>query len=134
MLPDVRRLNKEDFQDAPNWVDPMLNTLNQFMDSVYNLMNKNLSLTENFNIQIVNISVNTDGNGDISPVKQKLSIRGKVQGVSVIRVIKESSDTTSIDAPYVEWVQSENILSILNIAGLNTSKKYKILLMVIGQQ
>lgn len=132
MLPDVRRLNREDFPDAPSWVDPMLNTLNAFMDSVYNIMNKNLSLVYNFNIQIVTVAVSTDGNGDISPVKQKLAIRGKVRGLVVIRVLKEANDQTSIQAPYVEWSQSEDILTITNIASLNTDKKYKIVLLVIG--
>lgn len=129
MLPDTRRLNREDFQDAPNWIDPMLTVINAFMDSVYNIMNRNISLTQNLNIQIATINVETDSNGDIKPVKLKTTIRGRVAGVTVIRVI--STDTSSI-SPFVSFTQNENILTISNIASLNSNQKYKIILLVIG--
>lgn len=130
MLPDTRRLNREDFQDAPNWIDPMLTVINAFMDSVYNIMNRNISLTQNLNIQIATINVETDSNGDIKPVKLKTTIRGRVAGVSVIRVI--TTDTSSI-SPFVSFIQNENILTISNIASLNSNQKYKIILLVIGE-
>lgn len=130
MLPDTRRLNREDFQEAPNWIDPMLTVINAFMDSVYNIMNRNISLTQNLNIQIVTINVETDTNGDIKPVKLKTTVRGRVAGVSVIRVI--TTDTSSI-SPFVSFTQNENILTISNIASLNSNQKYKIILLVIGE-
>lgn len=130
MLPDTRRLNREDFQDAPAWIDPMLTVINAFMDSVYNIMNRNISLTQNLNIQIVTINVETDTNGDIKPVKLKTTVRGRVAGVSVIRVI--TTDTSSI-SPFVSFTQNENILTISNIASLNSNQKYKIILLVIGE-
>lgn len=130
MLPDTRRLNREDFQDAPNWIDPMLTVINTFMDSVYNIMNRNISLTQNLNIQIVAINVETDTNSDIKPVKLKTTVRGRVAGVSVIRVI--TTDTSSI-SPFVSFTQNENILTISNIASLNSNEKYKIILLVIGE-
>lgn len=130
MLPDTRRLNREDFQDAPAWIDPMLTVINAFMDSVYNIMNRNISLTQNLNIQIVTINVETDTNGDIKPVKLKTTVRGRVAGVSVIRVI--TTDTSSI-SPFVSFTQNENILIISNIASLNSNQKYKIILLVIGE-
>lgn len=129
MLPDTRRLNREDFQDAPSWVDPMLVVLNAFMDSVYNIMNRNVSLTQNLNMQITTINVDTDSNGDIKPFKLKTSIRGKVIGVTAIRVI---SDDTPSSTPFISFTQSENILNITNIASLNNSKKYKIIILIIG--
>ena len=130
MLPDTRRLNREDFQDAPNWIDPMLTVINAFMDSVYNIMNRNISLTQNLNIQIATINVETDSNGDIKPVKLKTTVRGRVAGVTVIRVI--TTDTSSI-SPFVSFTQNEDILTISNIASLNNSEKYKIILLVIGE-
>lgn len=130
MLPDVRRLNREDFQDAPQWLDPMLNTINSFMDSVYNIFNHNVSLTENLNIQISTINVETDSNGDITPLKIKSTIRGRVNGIVVLKLVSESPTST---APFIDYVQSENIITISNIAGLSTSTKYKIIILVIGE-
>ena len=130
MLPDVRRLNREDFQDAPQWLDPMLNTLNSFMDSVYNIFNRNVSLTDNLNIQLTTISVETDANGDITPVKIKTSVRGRVNGIVVIRAVSDSGNS---QAPFVDYVQSENIITISKIAGLNLSTKYKIIMLVFGE-
>ena len=130
MLPDVRRLNREDFQDAPQWLDPMLNTLNSFMDSVYNIFNRNVSLTDNLNIQLTTISVETDGSGNITPVKIKTSVRGRVNGIVVIRAVSNSGNSP---APFVDYVQSENIITISKIAGLNLNTKYKIIMLVFGE-
>lgn len=130
MLPDVRRLNREDFQDAPQWLDPMLNTLNSFMDSVYNIFNRNVSLTDNLNIQLTTISVETDGSGNITPVKIKTTVRGRVNGIVVIRAVSDSGNS---QAPFVDYIQSENIITISKIAGLNLSTKYKIIMLVFGE-
>lgn len=130
MLPDVRRLNREDFQDAPQWLDPMLNTLNSFMDSVYNIFNRNVSLTDNLNIQLTTISVETDGSGNITPVKIKTTVRDRVNGIVVIRAVSDSGNS---QAPFVDYIQSENIITISKIAGLNLSTKYKIIMLVFGE-
>ena len=131
MLPDVRRLNREDFQDAPSWIDPMLNTLNAFMDSVYNIFNRNVSLIDNLNMQIITLSVSTKSDGSINPIEQKLAIRGKVNGVVVLKVISE--DIANITTPFLNWTQSSDILEISNIASLNNNKDYKIIILVIGE-
>lgn len=131
MLPDIRRLNREDFQDAPSWIDPMLNTLNVFMDSVYNLFNKHVSLVENLNTQFVTLKVTTKSDGTINPIKQKLTIRGKVTGLVVVRVISE--DIANITTPFLTWAQNGDVLEISNIANLNNSKEYKIIILVIGE-
>ena len=131
MLPDVRRLNREDFQDAPSWIDPMLNTLNVFMDSVYNLFNRHVSLVDNLNMQFATLKVTTKSDGTIDPIKQKLSIRGKVTGLVVVRVISE--DIANITTPFLTWNQNGDILEISNIANLNSSKDYKIIILVIGE-
>lgn len=129
MLPDSRRLNREDLQDAPAWVDPMLTVINAFMDSVYNIMNRNISLTQNLNIQIATINIETDSNGDIKPIRLKTSIRGKVVGISTIRVI--STDLTV--SPTIYFTQNEDILLISNIASLNNNEKYRIIILIIGE-
>lgn len=130
MLPDVRRLNREDFQNAPDWLDPMLNVLNSFMDSVYNIMNRNVSLTQNLNFQIYSMSLETDSNGDIKPLKIKTTVRGKVVGVVPVRVI---STDTSLLSPFVYFTQNEDILTITNIANLNNDQKYKIIVLIVGE-
>lgn len=131
MLPDIRRLNREDFQDAPSWIDPMLNTINVFMDSVYNLFNKHVSLVENLNTQFVTLKVTTKSDGTINPIKQKLSIRGKITGLVVVRVISE--DIANITTPFLTWNQNGDVLEITKIANLNNSKDYKIIILVIGE-
>lgn len=130
MLPDVRRLNREDFQNAPDWLDPMLNVLNSFMDSVYNIMNRNVSLTQNLNFQIYSMSLETDSNGDIKPLKIKTTVRGKVVGIIPVRII---STDTSLLSPFIYFTQSEDTLTITNIANLNNDQKYKIIVLIVGE-
>lgn len=130
MLPDLRRLNREDFQDAPKWLEPMLSVLNAFMDSVFTIMNRNISLTDNLNIQIATITVTTDSNGDITPIKVRTTVRGRVIGMTVIRVLSQDQN---IQAPFIDYVQNENIVTINKLAGLNIDTKYKIIVLMIGE-
>lgn len=131
MLPDLRRLNREDFQDAPSWVDPMLNSINIFMDSVYNLFNRHVSLVDNLNSQFITLKVSTKSDGTINPIKQRVSIRGKVTGLVVVRVVSE--DVANITTPFINWIQNGDVLEISKIAGLNNNKDYKIIILVIGE-
>lgn len=132
MLPDVRRLNREDFADAPDWIDPMLNTINTFMDSVYNILNKNVSLNQNLNAQFITLNITTKSDGSINEVKQKLFIRGRATGVIILRITGEDVPNISYQ-PFIDWSQSNNILTISNIATLSSNKEYKILFLVIGE-
>lgn len=51
-LSNVKRISKEDLakkdKDLPGWVDPLLETLNTFIEQVTTAMNGNLTFNDNF--------------------------------------------------------------------------------------
>ena len=51
-LPPIKRITKEDLREAPNWIDRLLIPLNQFFDSVYGALNRNLTFEENIRCQV----------------------------------------------------------------------------------
>lgn len=135
MLPDFRRLNKEDFEDAPNWVDKLLTSLNAFMESTYNILNKNISLTDNLNFQVYKTSFETLAtytNGDFNPLSFSKTVKGRVIGIIVGQIKKE--DGSSLDtAVYPHYDVSNNMVQISYIAGLDNSTKYNTILVAIGE-
>lgn len=47
----IRRISKEDMArhgDIPKWVDPMLDTLNEFIEKITTALNGNLTFADNF--------------------------------------------------------------------------------------
>ena len=42
-LPPIRRISKEDLQEAPDWVEKLIYPINLFFDSVYRALNGRLT-------------------------------------------------------------------------------------------
>lgn len=61
-LPPISRFLREDFP-GQDWIDRLLQPLNQFMGTVYSALNKNLSLSENCRCEIKEISITSNGSG-----------------------------------------------------------------------
>ena len=95
------------------------------------MFNKHVSLVDNLNAQFITLNVSTKSDGTINPIKQKLAIRGRVNGLVVIKVISE--DVSNITTPFIIWNQNGDVLEITKIANLNNSKDYKIIILVIGE-
>ena len=81
-IPVVKRIQKEDLERAgeklPAWLEPMLTTLNQFIDPVVTALNGRLSTRDNFLVKIIEQSFTSATELAINPLSQS-----KVQAVFV---------------------------------------------------
>ncbi len=98
-LSNVKRISKEDLakvdKDLPKWVDPLLETLNSFIEQVTTTLNGNLTFDDNFLGKTVVLDFT-------SGVEQTVSIQ--VDGRSALRpygVIL--ADTNGSDASGFKW-------------------------------
>ncbi len=105
---------------------------NPFSDEVYQLLNGNLDST-NLNRQIQDVDVQTDATGKIMSQPQiKTSVNGRVRGINVINAINlVNSNTYPTTAPFVSFTTNSNILTILNVTGLQANSQYKLTLELI---
>lgn len=123
-----KKLRTEDFNsDQQGLVSKIAFVFNVFADEVYNVLNKNVDY-DNLNRQLVNFSLTIDNSGNIiNPPQVKVLLNGKIKGVNVINAINLiNSSIYPSSAPYISWTINGEILSILNITGLQNNSQYSI--------
>jgi len=58
-LPSKRKLLREDLKEAPAWIDKILGFVNPFFEDVYFSLNKNITLRENIDCDVREITIET---------------------------------------------------------------------------
>lgn len=130
---DYRRLLKEDFKDAPAWLDRLIFPVNMFMEQTYSLFS-NLSIGDNiigaYSNPITFTTSATYTSGDFTGISFQWrypSIRAREMRISSI----VRSDGVPIITPVtvVQWSQPQTTLVRADyIAGLANSTRYVVTL------
>lgn len=58
-LPNLKRLVREDFPDAPDWLGDLFDTINPFIESVYSGFNHQLTFGDNLGCQVATVEFTT---------------------------------------------------------------------------
>lgn len=132
-LPQTKRLDVADYPDKyQDLLLVLLPQLSQFMESVYNAMNKDLSFSDNVNGQLRELRVT----GGTVPVSFKTETRGRPRGVWVIDVqpVDGASGSTVGSPVTVEWeyVPQTSQVRLKAIHGLTSGTKYRLTVAVLG--
>lgn len=135
-LPTIKSIRKEDLgADAPTWVDNLLTPLNSFIESVYTILNKNLSFTDNINCRIFEYTFSTKTNynsGGWDNINISVKLTNKINGCILLSVNNlTDTATVSTTAKTIEWEEQPNTCRIKFITGLANSTKYKIKVLII---
>ena len=117
-LPPISRFLREDFQGV-DWIDRLLQPLNQFMNIVYSAMNRNLTLTDNCAAQIKSITFTTDGSGDAT-VKFAWNLTSIPTDCWVSRI----SQGTPSAGVSILWEYDGSTINITKFFGLANSTEY----------
>lgn len=130
-LQSPKRILSDDFNDDDKEVAGTLGgILNNFNEEVYSLSSKNITIADNLNQEIKTIKTNVDVN---SAPNSKLSfqnnLKGKIQGMNVIRSFGNSSVTS---APFIEYVEVSGIVTITKIIGLVQDVDYQLVIHLIA--
>lgn len=136
-LPLIRRISREDIQEAPNWIERLLFPLNQFMETVYQALNKDLTFSENIRSQTAEVTFETsaayDGTvANFTTVQLQRSLPARAQGILLLQIAENASSPSPIDGPvYVDWLDNNGVISINHVSGLNASTSYVMRLLII---
>ena len=75
----IRRISKEDLgSDAPEWIDKMLEPLNQFISQVGTALQNRLTFENNFSANILDKKITSGVELEINPQADRLRVRGVV--------------------------------------------------------
>lgn len=132
-LPSQKRILREDLKDAPDWVSPLIDTLNSFMDTVYIALNKNVTFQENiaaFTKELIYNTPSTYPSG-VDNVEFVTQLKTKATGVWVIQAVDRSTYIPATGPVYAPWVEDNGTIVISPILGLAADKSYLVRLVVI---
>jgi hypothetical protein len=137
-LPTLKRIQREDFPAAPDWLDQLAYPINTFFESVYNALNRNLTFGDNIAAEIRDFTFTTtaayDGtaaNWDV--IEFQRSIKAIPKGVLLLQIRKFGLAAYSpIEGDvYVDWMEENGIVTIGLVRGLAASTKYSLRIAVI---
>lgn len=129
------RIRIEDFgEDYKELIGKIGSTYNSFTDDVYGILSNGIDF-DNLNRQLVDISVTIDSSGKVtnSPQIKSTLKTTKVRGINVVNAINlVNSNIYPISTPFISFTINNNIVTILNVAGLQSGSQYKLTLELIG--
>lgn len=129
--PSIKKILREDVKDAPSWVNAIIDPLNNFMESVYQALNKNITFGENVACFIKEITYKTPATYPVMDDVQFLTtLKTKAVGVFLLQAIDKATYTPAVGPVYVPWYENNGNIVIRPITGLEADKTYIIRLLV----
>jgi hypothetical protein len=132
-LPQIRRLVLEDFMEQKSWIARLFLPLNTFMESVVTALNKNLTITENFNgeVKVVTLtSVPTAAN----PLKVAYNLKAAPVSIHIGQVSRFDGAAFALTvAPAIQWIWTSSGLEITNLLGIvpTSAVRYDLTLVIL---
>jgi hypothetical protein len=128
-LPSFRRLFKSDFpKDEQDMIDKLANTINPGIESLYTVLNNNVSLRDNFLCTVKDVIVNIDGTGTTpTNIGMSLNSTNNVDGLLVLLAISlTDGNTYPTGQPFISFTQNGSSLLFNNITNLPANNKWQL--------
>ncbi len=131
-LPSQKKILREDIKEAPTWINGIVEPLNSFMETTYQALNKNITLTENIASFIKEITYRTNSTYPMGMGKIYIQngLKSRAIGIMVMQVYEKSTYIPAPGPVYIPWVEENASIAISTITGLEADKTYTIRLVV----
>lgn len=117
-IPQVRRLQIEDFQSQKSWISKLFLPLNVFMESVATALNQNLTLKDNMAADIKTVTFSSVPTAAApAPVAWTLKVAPVAIFVGQVARLDGTAFTVSADVG-IQWTFGQNGLQIINLVGI----------------
>lgn len=130
-----KKIRAEDFKaEDQELVGKLAFALNDFMDGVYSVFNGGIDF-ENLNRQVTTVTVNIDKDGKIANAPQiKLTVNGgRIKGINVLNAVNVNNTSVfPVSSPFISYSTASNLLTILNITGLQANSQYQLTLELVA--
>lgn len=115
-------------------VDSIGSSVNSFADDVSNALNKNLTVTDNLNMEYKQVNVVVNGSGIPKVTTQfKSTLKTKVVGISVIKLDNLTNLATyPTGSPFVTFSENNKLITIQHVTGLVADNNYTLTLLSLG--
>lgn len=134
-LPSYKRIMKGDFpKQMQDVVSQLALIINSAFDSIFNALNKNLTLADNMYATINSVTVMVDSIGTpTTPTIFSIVTKGPIAGISVLSATNSTNNAIyPTGQPFISFTQSGSIITINNITGLVAGNTYILKLVAWG--
>lgn len=134
-LSATRRVVKEDYdKQFQPLIDKLAFTLNPLFDQLASAFNKGITIEDNLNMEVRDITVKVDANGvPTSNTSFKSLLKTKLKGMVVLRAINVTDGTVfPVGQPFINYAQNQDVISIQHVTGLQANQSYTLNVMTIG--
>lgn len=131
-LPIQKKISREDMKEAPSWVNAIIEPVNNFMNTVYLTLNRNVTYADNFGSFIKEIDYSTDASypSNVPNVSFVNDLKVKATGIHVAQIYNKSDYTPPAGPVYIPWIEINGSIIIYPITGLAASTNYLLRLVV----
>jgi hypothetical protein len=136
-LPRQRKILREDVKDAPDWINKIIDPLNNFMETVYNILNGNVNFRNHIacnlrEIEVITLPTYDETNMDtFRTVRFPSGLRTRAYGLHLVAVREIGGNYTPITKPiFINWFENQGEIVIPLIVGLKPETRYIMNLMV----
>lgn len=130
-LPLISKFRREDFPDAPSWIDRMFFILNQFMDSIYAGLKNNITFQDNIACQIKPLTFSVGSTGVLPKLQFAYTLNSKPIGVLLLQLTNTTTNALINTPISIQWSQGKGSVSIDKITGIEANNSYSVTLLVI---
>lgn len=131
-LPTITGLKREDFKDAPSWIDRLLSPLNSFIRNVYDALNGSLTFGDNVSGFIKEFTITAGAASTDNTASFLHGLKTQPSGVLVMQALAQGSNYAPIaNAVTISWRRGVGTIIIDAITGLTNGTQYTLRVLVI---
>lgn len=134
-VPDVKRLNKEDFEsEQQELIEKIAYPLNTFMEQTRELCSGNIDFS-NLNQQVIELTLSINAQGEPTiDTAYKSTLKSRVIGHSCINATNlTNSLNTPTGQPFITFAQNGALVNIVKVTNLQVNERYKLVVISYGQ-
>lgn len=128
-IPSFKRIIKQDYdEEYRNLIDKLASSLNIGIETLYNLANNRISLTDNIAAVRKSFQIQVDATGKPISGTTNISFGSTITGVAGTKVIRAQNVNNPasyvVSAPFISYTQNGTSIDINNITGLPANQTF----------
>ena len=126
-VPKLKRLTREDFKDAPAWIDRLLYWLNIFFEAVNRALSNGITISENMAAQERTFQILAGATPADNTTNFALTMKSTPKHLILGRVTDmDTSNYVPVGvAVFMEWRYRDGQIYITSVTGLTSGKNYE---------
>ncbi len=131
-LPSLQRFQKQNYADAPPWFARFLADLSGFTETVWNIMNKNLTPADNLDAQVYATTFLAGATAASNAFTFQTNLKHTVSAVIVGQVTDQAAYSAPLSSAVgVTWSVAGTTVSISGVSGLTAGQTYRLVLLLL---